>query len=181
MINYNLGGLLVDAPFEVHEESLKFKDDMITMYFDKIDMWEGKGNNIEYDNPEYTSFIRNKFYHLIGDLFITTEPVKDVVPWVYYQTNEYNTHHHDMWHDHLQRASINAVYYIDPPKVGGNLQLSYLKEDHEIEIEKDRIYLFPGWMPHRPLPQRDAEPRLSINLEFLTDYRPIFKHTETRW
>ena len=45
----------------------------------------------------------------------------------------------------------------------------------------NKIYIFPYWMDHRPLPQKDSEWRISVNVEYKCNMRPIVRDTGAMW
>ena len=90
-------------------------------------------------------------------------------------------HSNNVWHTHVSTSSINAVYYIDPPKQGGGLSLRYLGEETIIQPEPNILYIFPYWFEHKPEPQEDEDWRISINIEYMCNLRPIVKETGVMW
>ena len=137
-----------------------------------------QGYNIEYYDEAYTSIISKKFLEIIQEEFNVSEKLNPIQTWVYAQNNRHGNH---VWHNHANTSSVNAVYYIDPPAELGGLQLSLSGRDHTIKPETNKLYLFPYWMEHRPLPQESRDWRVSINLEYLCLQRPIYKKLDVLW
>ena len=80
------------------------------------------------------------------------------------------------WHNHCNRATINSVYYVSVPDDNGSLGVmtEICKEKKVTPLEK-HLYLMPGWLSHKPYPCKSEEPRISINMEFLSDTRAILR------
>lgn len=93
--------------------------------------------------------------------------------WTYVQNNE---RYESKWHSHIKTASINAVYYPSIPDTTGTLSILTLSGDEaEVELNQGDLVVFPGWLIHKPNPQKHSRlPRVSINLELLTSTRPVF-------
>lgn len=102
--------------------------------------------------------------------------------WSYVQNKE---RYSSVWHTHITTASINAVYYPSVPDSTGTLSIiNNNGEVDEITIKEKVLYLFPGWMLHKPNKQLNSmTPRVSINMELLTRNRPalILDNREILW
>jgi len=170
--------MLMILPFVVDEINQQHKQAMIDKFIhDRIENNQTfRGNNTSYDDPEYTSIISNKFLNLIKDNFDNLgDQINEVELWIYVQNN---IHHRTGWHNHATTSTINAVYYIDPPKDGGEIQFFYPRGDEKeltVKPEVDKIYIWPYWLYHRVLPQKDSSWRISVNLEYYCKTRPIIK------
>ena len=102
---------------------------------------------------------------------------------VYLQNNEIFT---SKLHDHVSTlGSISGVFYYNLPKEGGEFYYKYLDkewgEENKIQLQENKIYLFPAWLPHKPLPQQDPSYRLCFNIEYPSNERAIHKSTGVRW
>jgi hypothetical protein len=166
--------------FDLEELNQKYKPDMVNQFIQKkiVEQDQSAGYNMEYVNPAYTKVVANKFHLLVEELFDVSELLNPIKTWMYVQNNEHCT---DNWHDHVRTASVNGVFYIDPPENGGALQLIYLDTVHTVEIQPKRLYIFPGWLCHRPTKQEDENWRVSINVEYYCRHRPIVKSTGIIW
>ena len=161
-----LDNYLVIRDFDVDELNQIHKSKMIEKFIkEKIETKDfSKGYNIEYYDEAYTSIISKKFLEIIHDEFNVSNKLNPIQTWIYVQNNR---HTNNVWHNHVNTSSVNAVYYIDPPAEGGGLQLTLGGRDHTIKPEINKLYLFPYWMEHRPLPQESKDWRVSVNIEYL--------------
>ena len=71
------------------------------------------GYNTEYDDEAYRRTIEKAFLNIVEDTFRVSDPFAPVKTWIYVQNKE---HFNSVWHTHVNTSSVNAVYYIDPPK-----------------------------------------------------------------
>ena len=114
---------ILSVPFEVDEINQSYKGDMINKFIhDKIENnLGGGGYNTLFDDPVYTNTIKNKFLKVIEDKFWVSNQLSEIKTWIYVQNNQY---YNSVWHNHVTTSTINAVYYINPPEVGGELELT---------------------------------------------------------
>ena len=110
-VDYYFDGLILDVPFDVHDFSLGYKDEMENTYNQNIQ--STKGYSVEYSNEEYANYAIDKFLTVVNKIFYVDPPQKKIVPWVYVQNGINKQNHDDMWHNHIDTSTINAVYYID--------------------------------------------------------------------
>lgn len=177
--NWNLDLYLLKKPFNFEELNRNHKNKMIEQYKrDKIRQEISGGYNTHYDNEEYNSIIGEAFLNIVQQNFEVSQLVDKIKTWIYVQNYQ---HWHSVWHTHVTTASVNAVFYIDPPKKGGGLNLRFNGIEHIIHPEPNILYIFPCWMEHRPLPQEDDEWRISVNIEYMCNQRPIVKETQIMW
>ena len=160
-----------------------YKEDMVNQYFKTIDVIDG--NNTPYKNNEIEKSLSFRFEKTIKDNFIVTRNIKEIKPFVYIQNNKHTL---NQWHNHINSATLNATLYLDPPKEGGELCFiaDYGKENIEdtffkIKPEENKLYVFPSWIMHKPLPQKDKKYRVCINLEWYCKQRPISKESFKVW
>jgi len=161
-----------------------YKEDMVNQYFKTIDVIDG--NNTPYKNNEIEKSLSFRFEKTIKDNFIVTRNIKEIKPWIYVQNNKHTL---NQWHNHINSATLNATLYLDPPKDGGELCFIYpdnLQENIEdtyikIKPEENKLYVFPSWIMHKPLPQKDKKYRVCINLEWYCKQRPISKESFKVW
>ena len=174
-INY----FLLCKPFDFNELNKIHKSHMVEKFKkDKINEEYVNGYNTIYDDDAYTSIISKAFLNIVEKNFIVSSLTRPIKTWIYVQNN---VHSNNVWHTHVSTSSINAVYYIDPPKRGGGLSLRYLGEETIIRPEPNMLYIFPYWLEHKPEPQKDEDWRISVNIEYMCDSRPIVKETGVMW
>ena len=174
-----LNNYLMIKPFNFEKLNKQHKNKMVEKFKkDKIFQNTGAGYNTYYDDEEYNSIISEAFLNLVQQNFEVSKSLDKIKTWIYAQNYQYR---HSVWHTHIKTSSVNAVFYIDPPKIGGGLNLRLDGVEHIIHPEPNLIYIFPYWMEHRPLPQEDADWRISVNIEYMCDRRPVVKETGTIW
>ena len=175
-----LHNYLISKPFNFEELNNCHKDKMINQFKqDKIfQNLGGGGYNTYYKDQEYNSIISEAFSKIVHENFEVSKLLKPIKTWIYAQTDRYWS---SVWHNHVNTSSINAVYYIDPPKRGGGLNLRLYGTEHIIHPEPNIIYIFPYWLEHRPLPQEDSAWRISVNIEYMCSQRPVIKETSIIW
>jgi len=121
---------------------------------------------------------------LVQKYYYTGDPLGEASLRVYVQTNEFNT---SKLHDHIAMlGTIQGVFYLNPPKKGGELKFRYLEnkewgKETIIQPQINKLILFPYWLPHVPLPQQDSTPRLCFNWVYTNNQRPIHKFTGDVW
>jgi hypothetical protein len=187
---------LFEHPFEIEDLIKDHKQAMIDKFiYDKIDGNKtGTGYNTGYENYEFDVEIGKRFVHAIDQCFVinrdivveqgglvgTINPGKGFTPvraWIYCQNDE---HFASERHTHISTSTINAVTYIDIPEKGGALELDIMGNVVELYPDPNKIYFFPYWVVHRPLPQKDKRWRICINLEFYDNNRALRKNG-VRW
>lgn len=170
----------MSVPFEVDEINQAYKGDMIKKFIhDKIENnSKESGYNTLFDDPVYTNTIKNKFLKVIEDKFRVSNQLSEIKTWIYVQNNQY---YNSVWHNHVTTSTINAVYYINPPEVGGELELTMNAQSYKFKPQINYLYLFPYWMEHRPVVQESPDWRISVNIEYLCEQRAIVKETGILW
>ncbi len=166
-----------------HKNSMieKFKQDKLTPRLQENGLSVAGGSfgyNTLYDDTEYTSIISKAFINVVESTFEVSPLTRPVRTWIYVQNNK---HFSSVWHSHVTTSTVNAVYYINPPKRGGGLNLRHDLIENIIYPKSNTLYIFPCWLEHRPLPQEDDEWRISVNIEYMCDRRPVVKETGTIW
>lgn len=135
------------------------------------------GYNVQLTPDENLEQLWQIFTDVCNKTFDNISPIENKTYaqfWAYVQNSERYT---SVWHNHIKTASINAVYYPWVPDETGNLSvITNGGEVIEIPVIQGTMLIFPGWLIHRPNPQLTSkEPRVSINIELLTDSRPSLK------
>lgn len=125
-----------------------------------------------------------KLNRIIEENYFVGPKIGENVFNVYIQNNKNNT---VQLHDHLNSMGvINAVFYLNIPKQGGEIMFRHLEnskwgKETIIKPEVNKVYLFPYWLPHTPLPQQDEIPRVCINWCYGSTQRPIHKFYKYSW
>ena len=129
------------------------------------DTWEIKNLYNIFKN------VCHKFFSNLPENCMSMNPSKSLgCAYVSYGYKIYDSY----WHNHFYRASVNGVYYASVPDSDGTLSL-LVENGEEVEIKpfEKHLFLMPGWLSHKPNPCKSEEPRISINMEFLSNTRPI--------
>lgn len=170
-------------PYLFKTELSQFRDDERKISEYAIEQFKAKldpamGNNVELDKTPKLERIWNAFFDVCDEYFINLTQIENYyrhgAVWTYVQNKESFS---DVWHCHITTASINGVYYPSVPDPTGTLSIIATNgEIYDIEVVQGWLYLFPGWLIHKPNPQKNSlEPRVSINVELLTVTRPILR------
>jgi hypothetical protein len=129
-------------------------------------------------------YFEDKIKHIIEDNFHLNHTKYPVQFNLYAQNHEnfgsnFHTHSHSP-------SSICGVFYLDIPQEGGEFEIfhyPYISIDKPFRFkpQEDKLYLFPPWLHHRPLPQKDKEYRICINFNYVGDSRPMLKSLGNIW
>ena len=122
---------------------------------------------------------------IIKKNYWTDKPIANLGLRAYVQNNKENS---SFYHNHKTPGSISGIFYLDPPQEGGEISF-LINPDQDIphlkEIifkpKKNKLYLFPYWMYHKPLPQKDEDYRICFNWVHGSPTRPIHKFTKSQW
>tara|TARA_A100001515_G_scaffold133136_1_gene122113 strand:+ start:665 stop:1327 length:663 start_codon:yes stop_codon:yes gene_type:complete len=115
----------------------------------------------------------HKYFSNLPDECKSENPHKGLgYAYVSYGKKRYDSY----WHNHCNRATINSVYYVKVPDSNGVLGLLWEDgEERKLKPLEKHLYLMPGWLSHKPYPCDNEDPRISINMEFLSETRAILK------
>lgn len=172
---------IVKAGFEAHEFCLDFKQDMIDVYNREIT--KTSGFNIPYFNKAFNNTFIPMLKQCIHNIFDVDENIDELIPFLYIQDNKNFT---SQFHNHVHKGTISTTFYIDPPEGGGEFEYIGRILDNNLEVktekpEKNILYMFPGWLYHRPTPQQDEKTRICINVDYNSRKRPILKELDLMW
>jgi hypothetical protein len=158
-----------------------------------LDPWRDKLIQHFYNNPppkglynvicnidEVNSYLDNIFSSVIENYYNIDPTYKEKHINLYIQNdNNYNS----VWHNHTQGTStITGVIYISPPEEGGGLEIHNAPFDpFPIPAQENVLTLFPSWLNHRPLPQKDKKERICINISYSSYKRPVHKISGDLW
>ena len=170
--------------FPYHDILKLWKEDLLNFY-----LHEKKDNpslTDLYIPPDYplVNLIEPKLNQIVEDNYLIGKPLINPSLRIYVQNN---VQHTSFYHHHLTPSTISGVFYIDPPKEGGEISF-LLKFDNEnkpkeliLKPEKNKLYLFPYWLYHKPQPQKDKEYRICFNWMYGSPIRPFHKITGISW
>ena len=168
--------LIHQYTFEVHDIVLEYKSQIILQNKRKC-VVEGAHNNL-YDNPSLTKLLYSKFESLVESFYDVSTRLNKPGLFTYVQNDSKFS---PVLHHHLHTSTLSGVFYIDPPNEGGELEFIIGERIFRLKPERNKLYIFPGWLYHRPLPQRDRLERISINMEYFCVSRPRHKITKFIW
>lgn len=165
---------LHEYDFPYHDFLLKFKKNIIAQYNEnrfKIP----NANDVQVYIQEIDDVLEPKIQEIITKHYFTTPSNFAGGFRAYIQSNRKFT---SRWHNHMASKSyIQGVLYIDPPKEGGGFQILDQSANigYTLQPQPNKLYLFPCWLYHRPLPQKDEKIRICLNWMHDSLARPIFK------
>jgi hypothetical protein len=171
---YPIHPFIHEYDFPYHDEVLEHKNDILKQFKEKIGIKHADRDTytVDYVNEPLRKKIEQRFDKVVHDNYSVDPRMQDLSLNVYVQNKE---HSNSLWHDHVFSATINAVFYLNLPKVGGGLQFIYQGEQLTLQPKINKIYLFPYWLQHRPLPQEDNDYRICFNLQYMCKTRPAHK------
>jgi len=163
----------------LHDDLLKYKEEMINKY--NSTPLSPNTFNMYFDNVEFDMKYQTLFINITHKYYVVDNNWNKNGFGIYLQDNKINT---SAFHTHIDKNTITAVTYIDPPiaNEGGGLEIFDPQRGFVvIQPVKDRIYFFPSWMIHRPIAQSSNIPRISINWGYRCSLRPVHKLTGNIW
>lgn len=122
----------------------------------------------------YSKFLLKPIFDIFFDVSKENFELKERTPnykfWSFVSNKDRNV---SVLHDHSNTAKANGVFYLKTPKVknpksGGLLikkSRSIFAKRHIFTATEGVLIIFPGNLPHRPLPINSEEYRISINME----------------
>jgi len=164
--------------FPYHDFLSSFKGRVLEEYGNKGDMY-GPISNIGCEIKEINDFLIPKLNLLVESYYSLDKPWAPHGIMLYVQDNKDSNH---TFHNHMGAPVLTGVFYLDPPQNGGELEIMDLPFDSiKIKPKKDKVYIFPSWAYHRPLPQEDTTPRISFNWGYISSKRPVHKLSGDIW
>ena len=175
-----------DFPYLTHAavpELSRFREEVSDALVREHAAWvpQGSGSHNFRTSSDHPFFERlySRFYFECLAWFerFTVHPDNHRAAYVYVQTATRGSPH---WHDHLRTSSISGVYYLAVPDPRGEIWFRRRDRIRKVSPKEGHLYLFPRWLPHKPMPQEAHEHRISINVELLTIEIPVARDG-TRW
>lgn len=180
----------IEVDFPWRDFCLEFRDKMIENFIDQnpgiqleTKINEGypqfDGTSTRFENDRIKTHLGMAYYKVLNQLFDNLgEPMRPFLVWNYVQNNQF---YQSNYHEHLDTATINSTMYLDEIQEGGELSIFVHNKEQIIKVQPNKLYIFPSWLLHKPLPQKDSNWRVCINLEHLSNTRVYSKHTECFW
>jgi hypothetical protein len=171
-----------DFPYE--DFLIKYRDSLISNYFIRRKKQEITNNESLTDiaiEKEISDFLVPKIDKIVQDNYWVGDCLINLGLRVYIQDNFNYT---SFYHKHVaDPGSLVGVFYLDPPENGGELsfKLNIDGEPWILKPKSNKLYLFPNWIDHTPLPQKDNKPRICFNYAYGGNIRPIHKITGKQW
>jgi hypothetical protein len=129
---------------------------------------ETLGYNFEIKNDHKSFFnkLHKKFYDLCRKNFIFTPTKKSSNKCWAYVSDKNNFK--EVWHNHLNTSTINAVYYLNIPK-NDNVTIDFELNGKffTYKINNYDLIIFPNYLNHKPNRCYKDGYRISINMEII--------------
>jgi len=169
--------------FPVSKVLEKYRDELIETY--NTTPRPKNTHNIVLTNQKIYNYLSPNFYKLI-QYWYNVPPPQDFVNIALYVQDKIN--YTSIFHSHVDngatQTSLTATFYLHDLKndEGGELEIA-IPADPPIKIktQKDKIYLFPNWLLHRPLPQTSNNIRICFNWGYVTDKKFIHRTSGDAW
>ena len=170
------------ADFQSHDDLLSYKEEMIEHYSKQFGVHQGL--SVLYSNELLEDDIGPRIKNIISETFEFDWWTDEIFFHIYVQDNK---NYNSAWHCHLRGQpnlldpSIVGCLYIDPPPTP-SFEFAVTPElVQQIAVEKNKLYIFPSWLQHRPIPQDDPTTRISICWGVMSKNRPIYKQSNIIW
>jgi len=131
-------------------------------------------------NDDYQNFFQNlylKFYKLCQKKFVfTVNRNLSKSCWAYVSDK---SNFVEMWHNHINSSTINAVYYLNIPKKDNvTIDFELNKKLLTYKIKNYDLIIFPDNLNHKPNRCYNDGYRISINMEIICNETSehIFNH-----
>jgi len=161
----------------------KYQKDKITKNLLNVkELWDNQPNsnksttNFEIlynkNDKKYNDLINglyDKFYRVAQQLFnFTVSNRSKRISWTCITNNKY---YDFVPHNHIKSSTINAVYYLNIPKVNKKLSgpIKFKVDNKWIHYQPDNneLIFFPNYLIHDATKHNSKEWRISINMEIL--------------
>jgi len=183
--------IYTETDFASRDLLYPYKDEMVEIYFKNLQD-KPTDYNCMYSNDIIETNIIPRIKDVLKKSFLIK--VENIKCYIYIQNNRYcrpHFHHHLHCMPKTRSSSLSASLYLDPPKVGGEFQFMpriIETETYEDElkgttfkVEENKLYFFPSWWMHRPLPQEDETYRVCVSFDIFSFDRPEFLPGSVLW
>lgn len=181
-LNIPLKNVPIISIKDFHKFTKYQKDKIIKNLLGIKDLWDNQPNsnksttNFEIlynkDDKKYNNLINDlydKFYRVAQQLFNFTVSKKSKrICWACITNKEY---YNFVPHNHIKSSTINAVYYLNIPRINKKLSgpVKFKVDNKWIYYQPDNneLILFPNYLIHDATKHNSKEWRVSINMEIL--------------
>lgn len=167
---------IFEYDFPITDYFYPYVNNIVENYFQNLD--ESKGYNVIFENSFLLEHAEKFFLQLIEKEFCVSEKTNQVKLWTYCQNNTFSR---NIFHNHINTSTIAGVFYMNLPSHGGELEYIIGNNRFHFIPSPNKIYVFPHYLYHRPMAQKDKDWRVCINLEYLCRSRAIHKSTRILW
>lgn len=160
------------------------KEYLIEIYNNHLNNPQRVSSDFNLLNTPLNDHFSQKIKDLIEEYYIVEPSPFDVIFNLYIQNDKFSR---NVFHNHAHSPmTICGVMYLDIPKEGGEIEFIHYpdfigKRSIRIKPQEDKIYLFPNWLYHRPLPHTSSITRVCINFGYITNSRPMLKNYGLKW
>jgi hypothetical protein len=137
---------------------------------------------IDFHHP-LSQFLITKLINIVTENYYVSPPFVPVPLSTYIQTKEENfpfSHNH-----HSSGQGITGVFYVNVPNIGEGGEIKFHLNSYEntyiLRPQINKLYLFPSWLYHEPLPQTSPTTRISLNWAYNSGTYPIHKISADKW
>jgi len=179
-----ISDLIHEYEFPYHDY-LKSNKDYLIKLFEK----DRRKRNLKHQanvpldvNDPVCVFLYPKLIQIVVENYFVSNYFQPVPLSIYMQTKEDSI---NVLHNHYDNPGITGVTYLDPPhpQYGGGIKFTLQNINQTIVLhpQPNKLYLFPSWLYHCPLPQTTSTPRISLNWSYVSSTFPIHKISGDRW
>lgn len=136
-------------------------------------------------DQSFIDYFSPKIKEIVEDSFFIEDKTKENISFaVVVQDNKNNF---PVYHNHVNNPNgLCGVFYTNIPKEGGEFEiinppLFPIEKPLRLKPQINKLYLFPYWLYHRPLPQKDTEPRICFNIGYFSSSKVIVKRHGYLW
>lgn len=168
--------------FPVHNLFMESKEELVSIFWDKIGEYDSGNIPLDYvfSNSGIINLVKSMFVRILQDNY-DIEENDDIFnrPLGMYVQNHEN--YLPVYHNHVNVATVNSTFYIDPPENGGEISFLVGAETINVQPLPNKIYVFPSWLYHAPLPQKSPIERVCINMGYYSKSRAVHKNSKVAW
>jgi len=175
--------------FPFHDLIKEYKDIIIKKFYEVQEPTFGSNSAANFPTGEELGIapklLTSQIMHIVRKYYIIEEVIDpDDHFGLYVQNKEYSA---SVFHNHINTPNFGAMvgtFYIDPPNENEGGGLSFMfheKTKFGIPVKKDKLYLFPNWVLHAPLPQAKEDWRICFNYSIYSIRKPLNKFTGDIW